>query len=70
MQKDEIGSAIQKRRDFLSLKQGDVAEMAGVSTKTIYLLEQGKGNASLKTIQKVMTVLGMELIVKIKTVDA
>jgi DNA-binding XRE family transcriptional regulator len=42
--------------------------MAGISPKTIYLLEQGKGNASLDTLQKIFDVLGLEMSVRIKKV--
>ncbi len=69
MQKEEIGNIIQKRREFLSLTQEDLAEMSGVTSKTVYLLEQGKGNSSLDTMQKIVEVLGMELLIRVKRVD-
>jgi DNA-binding phage protein len=34
--------------------------------KTIYKLEQGIGNPSLDTIEKVLDILGLELRVKLK----
>ncbi|WP_205685619.1 helix-turn-helix domain-containing protein [Flavipsychrobacter stenotrophus] len=69
MTKIEIGNLIRQRRDHLTLKQEDVAEMAGISSKFIYLIEQGKGNASLDTLQKIFEVLGLEIIVDIKRVE-
>ena len=69
MGKVEIGNLVQKRRVLLELKQEDVAEMTGITPKTIYLLEQGKGNPSLDTMQKVLDVLGLEMILQIKKLD-
>ena len=69
MTREEIGQAVQKRREFLSLKQEDVAEMGGVTPKTIYLVESGKGNFSIDTLQKILSVLGLEVLVQIKTTD-
>jgi len=66
MNKTEIGHIIQKRRDFLSLKQEDLSEMAGITSKTIYLIENGKGNPSIDTLQKLLEVLGLEIVIDIK----
>jgi DNA-binding XRE family transcriptional regulator len=62
----EIGVMIQKRREMLFLKQQDLSEMAGITTKTIYMVERGKGNPSLLTLQKLFTILGLEMNVQIK----
>ena len=70
MEQGKIGTIVQSRRVFLALKQEDLAEMAGVSSRTIYSLEQGKGNPSLDTLQKIFEVLGLEIEVNIKSVDA
>jgi transcriptional regulator with XRE-family HTH domain len=66
MTKMEIGDIIQKRRNALSLKQEDLSEMTGITSKTIYLIESGKGNPSLDTLQKLLEVLGMDLLIDIK----
>lgn len=66
MTKHEIGHIIQKRRESLSLKQEDLSEMTGVTSKTIYLIENGKGNPSIGTLQKLMEILGLEIVVDIK----
>lgn len=66
MTKDEIGHIIQKRRDFLSLNQEDLSEMTGITSKTIYLIEKGKGNPSIDTLQKLLEVLGLEIVIDIK----
>lgn len=69
MEAIEIGILIQQRRNELALSQEDVAEMTGVTTKTIYLLENGKGNPSLSTLQKIAAVLGLELRLGIKKIE-
>ncbi len=66
MNNEEIGILIQQRRLKLALKQEDMSEMAGVSTKTIQNIENGKANPSLKTLQKLSAILGLELIMQIK----
>lgn len=66
MNKEQIGHIIKKRRDFLSLKQEDLSEMTGITSKTIYLIENGKGNPSIDTLQKLMEVLGLEIVIDIK----
>ncbi|MCO5238143.1 MAG: helix-turn-helix domain-containing protein [Chitinophagaceae bacterium] len=62
----EIGSLFKKRREFLSLKQEDLAEMSGITTRTINIVETGVGNPSLKTLEKLALVLGLEILVQIK----
>lgn len=69
MSKKEIGELIQKRRTFLYLKQEDLAEMSQISPKSIYLLEQGKGNPSIDTLNKIFEVLGLEFLIRIKILD-
>jgi transcriptional regulator with XRE-family HTH domain len=62
----ELGAAIKFRRDFLNLRQEDLAELSGVTVKTIHLIESGNGNPSFETIQKIAVVLGMELVLHVK----
>ena len=69
MSRQKIGAIIQQRREFLSLKQEDVAEMGNVTPKTIYLVERGKGNPSIETLQKILNVLGLEILIQIKQTD-
>jgi transcriptional regulator with XRE-family HTH domain len=62
----QIGETIKSRRQFLNLRQEDLAEMSGIATKTIHLIESGSGNPSVETLEKLATVLGMELMLQIK----
>lgn len=63
-----ISEKIVSRRHYLNLKQEDVAEMAGVTVKTLYQVEQGKGNPSLATLVKILQVLGLMLSLEIKSI--
>jgi len=69
MTTEELGKTLLQRRIFLNLKQEDVAELTGIGTKTIYLIESGKGNPSLSTLQKLAGILGMEVSVNVKDLE-
>lgn len=66
MNKTEIGTLIQQRRDQLRINQQDLAEMTGLTPKTIYFVETGKGNPSVETVLKILEVLGLEININIK----
>lgn len=66
MNLSSIGQLIQERRSSLQIKQEDLAELAGITTKTIYMLESGKGNPSYKTLAQILNVLGLEITVQLK----
>lgn len=65
----DIGKIIQDRRKKLELKQDDLAEMAGVTIKTIYAIEKNKGNPTIEILLKVFHVLGLEMKIQIKSVE-
>ncbi len=67
MSAEEISRAIRQRRQFLHLTQFDLAEMSGITVRTIHLIESGSGNPSIKIIGKIAVVLGMELTLQVKT---
>ena len=62
----ELKEIMKQRREFLSLTQQDLAEMAEVGVATIKDIERGKGNPSLNTIKKILEVLGIEIEYKIR----
>ena len=64
-----IGKIVQERRKELSLKQQDLAEMADVTIKTIYAIENNKGNPTIEVLKRVLNVLGLEIKVQIKLVE-
>ena len=67
MNNQEIGKLIQERRDYLNLTQKDVAEMAGITFKSISDIELGIRNPTVNTLKSVLDVLGLELTIHIKS---
>ncbi len=63
---EEIGTAIKKRRQVLGLIQPDLAEMAQISINTLYKIERGEANPSVKVLNKLAEVLGLELSIAVK----
>jgi y4mF family transcriptional regulator len=63
---EQMGATIKKRRKELSITQPHLAELAKVSTNTLYKLERGQGNPSLEVLNKLAEVLGMELTLSVK----
>jgi y4mF family transcriptional regulator len=61
-----LGEIIKNRRKELGITQPHLAELAEVSTNTLYKLENGIGNPSFDVINKLANVLGMELNLQIK----
>ena len=61
----QIGDAVRKRRSFLGIDQKALSELSGVSTHTLSNIESGKGNPTVDVVNKIITVLGMNLIVKV-----
>ena len=62
----DIGKIVQERRNELGLKQQDLAEMADVTIKSVYTIENNKGNPTINVLSKVFNVLVLEITVKIK----
>jgi y4mF family transcriptional regulator len=56
-----IGESVRNRRKELGITQPHLAELAKVSTNTLYKLERGQGNPSLDVLNKLAEILGMEL---------
>lgn len=66
MDRGELGSFLAIRRQDLVLRQEDVAQMAGITSKTLYTIERGKGNTSLDSFEKLLDVLGLSINLTIK----
>jgi transcriptional regulator with XRE-family HTH domain len=69
MNNQQIGKIIQERRDYLNLTQKDVAEMTGITFKSISEIELGIRNPSINTLNRILDVLGLELSVQIKSMN-
>lgn len=64
---DEIGALIRKRRDYFGISQEALSEMSQLGIRTIHQIETGKGNPSFSTLQKLLNILGLDIVVLIKT---
>lgn len=64
-----LGETIKNRRKELRITQPHLAELAKVSTNTLYKLERGRGNPSLEVLNKLSEVLGMELTLQVKNLS-
>lgn len=61
-----LSDIIKNRRAKLKLSQIDLAEMASVSLATVKDIERGKGNPSIRTVEKLLEVLGLEIEFRIR----
>ena len=59
---------IKERRSVLGISQLDLAEMAGISLATVKDIERGTGNPSMKTVTKILEVLGLEMHFQIRKI--
>lgn len=61
-----IGLVIKERRTLLGISQQDLADYSGVGISTIKDFERGVGNPSLQTLQKILDVVGLEMMLQVK----
>lgn len=66
----EIGDSIRKRRELLGLLQPRLAAIAGVSRRTLQLIEGGKANPSLEILLKIADPLGLTVKLTLKETAA
>lgn len=59
-----IAQVIKNTRKQLSLTQETLAEMCGISVKTLRAIEKETSNAELKTLLSILTVLGLTIEIK------
>lgn len=62
----ELGKQIKARRNVLRITQPDLSEMAGISINTLYKIERGQANPTIKVLNKIADILGMEIKLEIK----
>lgn len=60
-EKELIGKIIQKRRKSRKIVQEDLADIAGISPRTLRDIEKGIANPELETLMRICKVLGMEI---------
>ncbi len=61
-----LGKIIKERRAVLGISQQDLSDYSGVGISTIKDLERGIGNPSIVTLQKILDVVGLELVLQVK----
>ena len=61
-----IGTVIKERRALLRISQQALSDYSGVGISTVKDLERGVGNPSLQTLQKILDVVGMEMVLQVK----
>jgi len=66
MTNDKIIKIIKERKDILRINQEYLAELSEVGIATLKRFESGKGNITLKNLQKVADVLGLEIKLELK----
>lgn len=62
----DIGNQIKGRRKVLRITQPDLAEMAGISINTVYKIERGQANPTIRILEKIADILGMEIKLTVK----
>jgi y4mF family transcriptional regulator len=58
---EAIGRAVRRSRESLGLRQDELALAAGVSTRVIHQIENGKPTSRLDSLAPVLAVLGLRL---------
>jgi transcriptional regulator with XRE-family HTH domain len=66
---EELIKVVKERRDALKVTQETLAQLSDVGLRTLKQFESGKGNPTLRTLQKIADVLGMEVSLKLKNVS-
>lgn len=58
-----LGDGVRQRREQLRLRQSELADLAGCSTRFVHTLEHGKPTLRLDKVLDVLEVLGLDLLV-------
>jgi HTH-type transcriptional regulator / antitoxin HipB len=59
-----LGDEVRRRRLELGLHQDELAALAGVSTRFVHTLEQGKPTLHLDKVLAVLSQLGLDLVLE------
>ncbi len=63
---NKINQQIKARREMLNVTQETLAELSELGLRTLKQIESGKGNFTLRSLQKLADVLGMEILLQVK----
>jgi y4mF family transcriptional regulator len=64
-EKQAIGVLLQSRRKARKIAQEQLADIAGISIRTLRDIEKGIANPELETLMKICHVLGMEIKIEV-----
>jgi y4mF family transcriptional regulator len=65
----EIGMIIRERRKHLGVNQQTLSDLAGVGLNTLVTIERGEGNPQLSTLLTILDTIGLQMSIKLKTLD-
>lgn len=54
-----MGKQIEERRKSLGVSQADLAEMSGVSLRTVSAIENDSANPSIEVLSRILSSLGL-----------
>ncbi len=63
MNLEQLGNIIRERRNELSFSQEALSHKSDVAIKTIHSIELGKANPSVKTLERILDNLGLQIII-------
>ena len=64
-EKEAIGDVLRSRRKARKIQQEQLADIAGISPRTLRDIEKGIANPELETLMKICHVLGMEIKIEV-----
>lgn len=65
MNKKKIGNSILERRKFLKITQEDLADISGISERTLRSIEKGEANPEMDSLLKICEVLGLSIKIEV-----
>lgn len=66
---ERFGNIIKERRKALSITQRELAALAGIGINTLTKIERGEANPTLKVVLSILNTLGLEMDIKIKSMN-
>lgn len=66
MELTELGQIIKERRKHLRITQTHLAEMAGITDRTLQKIENGNANPTIKLLVQITNILGLGIKLEVK----
>jgi transcriptional regulator with XRE-family HTH domain len=63
---ENLAKIIRERRSALKYTQADIAELTGLTDRTIRSMENAQGNTTLQSLLRVLNILGLEIKLQFK----